>query len=410
MHVLFLSTRSPYPINGGHPQRTFHLLQEAARRHYVSFVTFIQHPEEWDGLDKIKEFCQEVYAFEAPSDSSKFALGAGLVANTISSRPFVAQKYDTMAFRRTIRRVREDHGIDLLHLDMLPLVAYANEAPNKAKVLVHHNVEHVLLQRRADTEKGLARRFWLEQARRLKNYEAEAVRKVTRSIAVSDVDAEILTQLAPGCQVRTVPNGVNTEYFTPMDVPVDPLEILYVGAMTHHPNVDAVRYFCEKSWPIIRAAKPNAKFTIVGAHPPPDLKALEERYGGVTVVGQVPDIRPYVARASVYVVPLRIGGGTRLKILDAMAMGKAVVTTSIGCEGLEVTDGRDIIIADTPELFAGWVLDVMKNPEMQQAIGVSARATVERLYTWKRLGELQEMVYQEAKAEIKAREPKYGYV
>lgn len=394
MHVLFVSTRSPYPLTGGHALRTFHLLREAARRHSVSFVTFIQHAEEWEGLKVLEEFCESVVAMETPADRSRLSLAAGLVANVASTAPFVAAKYDTPQMRAAIDKASA-RKVDLLHLDMLPLAVYLNALPGVPTVLVDHNVECVLLERRVDTESGVARLFWQSQARRLKKFEADAVSRATRVIAVSDIDADILRQLAPGAQVRTVPNGVDVEYFSPSPVAADPDEIVFVGAMTHQPNVDSVRFFCDSIWPTVRAARPAARFTVIGAHPPDAIRAYG-RLPGVSIEGQVPDIRPYVAKAAVYVVPLRVGGGTRLKILDAMAMGKAIVSTSVGCEGLEVRDGHDIVVADEADDIASRVLRLMDDATIREDLGRNARRTVEARYTWAQLGEAQEAVYQEA--------------
>ncbi|HEY3266703.1 MAG TPA: glycosyltransferase [Armatimonadota bacterium] len=403
MHVLFVSTRSPYPLNGGHPLRTYHTLREAAKRHYVSFLTFIQHEDEWDGLSVLEEFCEDVVALPVPADERKAALGAGLVGNIASRRPFVAQKYETHAMRHAIRQVVETSPVDLLHLDMLPLSVYRRDAGLVPVVQVDHNVEYILLERRAKTEGGLARMFWAQQARRLKRFEAEAIGAATRTIAVSDIDAAILRELAPGAEVRTVPNGVDVDFFEPADQPPEPDELVFVGAMTHYPNVDSVRFFVDEIWPRIRAVRPNAHFTVIGPHPPESVLAYG-RLPGVTVAGLVPDIRPFVAKAAVYVVPLRVGGGTRLKILDAMAMGKAIVSTAVGCEGLEVTDGADIAVEDTPDAFAARVLGFMADATARDSMGRAARATAERLYGWPRLGEMQEAVYQEARAAWRAEE------
>lgn len=404
MHILFLSTRSPYPLNGGHPLRTFHLLREAARRHSVSFLTFIQHEEEWEGLSVLREFCDDVVALPIPADAGRLPLAAGLAANALSPLPFVAQKYDTRAMRRAVARARDIGPVDLMHLDMLPLAVYDGDSGPAPVVLVDHNVEFILLERRAKTERGLARRFWTTQARRLKRFEAAAVERATRAIAVSDVDAGILRRLAPGAEVRTVPNGVDLGFFAPAEEPDDADELVFVGAMTHYPNVDSVKYFVESIWPRIRAARPAARLTIIGVHPPDDVLALGKT-PGITVTGRVPDIRPYVHKAAVYVVPLRVGGGTRLKILDAMAMGKAIVSTSVGCEGLEVADGRDILVADTPEDFAARTLALMGDAGRRGTLGAAARATVESRYAWERLGEMQEAVYQEAREAWRARNP-----
>lgn len=360
----------------------------------MSFLTFIQHDEEWDGLPVLREFCEDVVAFPIPG-SGKMATAASLAANVLSHKPYVATKYDTRAMRNEIARVQDSRVVDLMHLDMLPLSVYSGAADGAPVVQVDHNVEYILLERRAANQKGISKRFWSVQAARLKRFETAAVERATRTIAVSDLDAEVLRQLAPRSEIRTVPNGVDTEYFQPVAEAANAEELVFVGAMTYYPNVDSVKYFVEDIWPLIRAVRPNARFTVIGAHPPESIKA----YGlapGINVVGQVPDIRPYVGNAAVYVVPLRVGGGTRLKILDAMAMGKAIVSTSVGCEGLEVSNGRDIAVADTPNAFAERVLSLMNDAATRARMGTAARATVQAAYGWERLGAMQEAVYREA--------------
>jgi len=201
-------------------------------------------------------------------------------------------------------------------------------------------------------------------------------------VAVSDLDAQHLRELAPQAHVSTVPNGVDTSYFAAQGLPRKPAHLVFVGGFTWFPNLDAIRYFCDDVLPLVTRAVPDLRLTVIGRQP--DTPVVEEmgRNPHVHLTGQVDDIRPYVDEAAAYIVPLRIGGGTRLKILDALAMSKAIISTSVGCEGLAVEDGKNIVIADTPQALSEAIVRLFKHPEEAQAIGLRGRELVEQRYDW----------------------------
>jgi glycosyltransferase involved in cell wall biosynthesis len=202
----------------------------------------------------------------------------------------------------------------------------------------------------------------------------------------------VLAQDGVGVPIRIVPNGVDTDFFTPGTDPVDPNRLVFTGAIDYRPNTDGVLYFCAEILPRIHAAEPGATFAIVGRTPPRQVRRLAHR---VLVTGTVPDVRPWMRQAAVFVVPLRVGSGTRLKILEAMATGCAVVSTSLGCEGLEVAPGEDILIGDTPETFAEQVVRCLRDPDLRAQLGARGRALVERRYRWEAIGEELAAFYQE---------------
>jgi glycosyltransferase involved in cell wall biosynthesis len=218
--------------------------------------------------------------------------------------------------------------------------------------------------------------------------------KVSLNVTVSEDDSRYLSQLAPEARFAVVPNGVDTGFFTPGDEDLSAEgNVVFVGGTTWFPNKDALQFFSESILPAVRAKSPGCTATWVG-------RATEkERSGfgqvaGLSLTGYVPDVRPYVQRAGCFVVPLRVGGGTRLKILDAWAMGKAVVSTSIGCEGLDAVDGENILVRDSPEDFAEAVSDVLLNMELRNRLGRKARATVESTYSWTVIGKKMHHVYE----------------
>jgi len=211
-------------------------------------------------------------------------------------------------------------------------------------------------------------------------------------VAVSEADKEALCCLLPGLPVSVVPNGVDTTYYQPAEVETDG-SLLFTGKMDFRPNVGGVLWFFQRFWPLVKERLPQARFLVVGRNPSPRLSPLFQD-PQVTVTGFVPDVRPYIARASICLVPLRMGGGTRLKVLEAMAMGKAIVSTSLGCEGIKTT-GQELIIADNESNFARLVIDLWGDEKRRRSLGMAARRLAEK-YDWKFITPLLEEVYEEA--------------
>jgi len=252
-----------------------------------------------------------------------------------------------------------------------------------------HNAEYLLQQRIFETDsrhpqRWLGALYSLIQWQKLRRYEAMICRRMEKVIACSTADADALARLVPGLKAIVVPNGVDTQHYRPGIV--SPLllgtqALVFTGKMDFRPNVDAVLWFCSEVLPIIRQSSPAAHFYIVGQSPHPRLAPLK-RMEGVTMTGFVKDVRPYIAAAAVYAVPLLTGGGTRLKVLEAMAMGKAVVSTTLGCEGILALPGRDIVLADNADDFATQVLALLKNEVRRDELGCAARTFVEHHFDW----------------------------
>jgi glycosyltransferase involved in cell wall biosynthesis len=228
---------------------------------------------------------------------------------------------------------------------------------------------------------------------RLKGYEAEVCRRADRVVAMSDADRDAILTIAPDVEVTIVPNGVDLEEHTGYDGPAQPFDLVFTGKMDFRPNVDAMLWFGREVWPLIRQGRPQAKFAIVGQRPHASLEPLRE-VPGITITGWVPDIRPYIAGATVYVAPLRMGGGTRLKLLQAMAMEAAIVATTLGAEGFPVSHGHQLLLADTPESFAQTVLSLLEEPERRAQLASAARRFVEANYGWDILVPKLERLYE----------------
>lgn len=392
MNVLFLSQIVPYPPHGGVLQRGYHLLRELGRGARVHLLAFV-HPDALptaatlaESRTALQKFCERVEYFPLWPKASPVHRVVALAAGACSSSPFSVLAHRSRAYRRRVSEVLAADRIDLLHVDTIALSQFVPRSHAVATALTHHNIESQLMSRRAHVEtRWLAKRYLRREAKKLGSYEANAAPAFDVNIVVSKHDEETLVRMAPGARTAVVPNGVDIEYFTP-DPEREGPALIYTGGMNMFANRDAVMYFVTDIWPLIRKQEPAVRFYAVGQDPPKELLDMASADPHVVVTGYVPDIRPLVLKSAVYVVPLRVGGGTRLKVLDAMAMGKALVSTSIGCEGIDVCPGEHLAVADSPEEFAAETLDLLRDKERRLRLGRAARVLVESRYSWPIIG------------------------
>lgn len=398
MNILFLSTRSPYPLISGHSLRTYHILRGAAERHDVTLVTFIQLEDELkkSNIEHLQNICKAVYTFRIPVDVSKSKLAVSLFLNLFGSLPFVAEKYDVPVVRRKINQIIRTENIDLVHVDMLPLTVYVNEFGPLPKILVNHNVESVRLYRWYQAERKLLKKFYLYlQWLKLRSFERSALTKFGCCVVVSDTDKQILQNMGNNSRFFVVPNGTDTAFFRPTGKPTVENSVIWIGHMDVHTNKDAVLYFWREIYPLLRKKQPEVQTIFVGTSPPKEIALAAKKDAQVKVTGFVHDIRPYLDEAAVMLVPIRIGSGTRLKILDAMAMEKAIVSTSVGAEGLDITPGKNILLADHPEDFTNKTIELLNNRNMRSNLQKEARQLA-KTYDWNIIKSKQERVYQYA--------------
>jgi len=306
------------------------------------------------------------------------------------------------AMQKMVRKLIPEKKIDLIFCDS---VYYAVNLPSsKTRVVLNeHNLESKLLERALIFKKNPLSRFLLtDQLRKLKKYEEETWPFSDLVLMCSEIDRkEAECRCSKDVRFSVIPNGVDVSFFHLPDRDIPEInKIIFTAEMGWYPNVDAVLYFDKYIYPFIKKEVPDIQIDIVGKNPDLKVKELAMRDSSFRVTGFVDDIRPYVYSSAVYIVPLRIGSGTRLKILEAMAMGKAVVSTTIGAEGIEVTDGKDIFIADDPREFADRVIDLLKNPDKRKAMGLNGRKLVEQKYTWEVIGEKLEQDIQSVFKEI----------
>jgi glycosyltransferase involved in cell wall biosynthesis len=308
-----------------------------------------------------------------------------LFLNLFSGYPYIVSSHYSSVFEKKLLEIIRDDRPDLIICEWTPYAVFVEKIREIKRLIVAHNVETQIWQRYYNNEKNPFKKWYIGvQKDKLERFERSAFRYVDAATAVSAVDEDAIHSLNHHLPVKVVDNGVDLEYFRAGDEPSSGCRLVFVGTMDWRPNQDAVRYFVSDIYPLVKKRIPEAEVVFVGRNPPDSISSLDG-VEGVTVTGSVDDVRPYIQGSSVYIVPLRIGGGTRLKILDALAMKKAVVSTSVGAEGLEVSDSRDIMLADTPEQFADKIEQLIRNPEFACRLGENGRRLVEEHYDWDRL-------------------------
>jgi glycosyltransferase involved in cell wall biosynthesis len=393
MKILWLSHLVPYPAKSGALIRAHHLLRETCRRHEVHLLSFHQpaliapffeSPEQ--GLAEAGEVlsgcCASFEAFDIPSEQMPGGR-QWLALRSLAGAPYTIRWLFSDAFRRAVRAAMARIQPDLVHFDTISLVPYFDEIGSTPAVLDHHNVESHLLLRRASRSANPVRRayFW-QEGKRVESWEKRWCERFSRNITCSDLDARRLRELCPGADFAVVPNPTDVEFFRPDPARrEDPQRLVFVGTLSWDPNRDAVEFIVRELWPRLRALLPGIEMDVVGAHPPEAALALSRRDPAFRVHGFVGDFRPIVDAAAVYLCPIRDGGGTKLKILDAFAMQKAVVADAIACEGIAVTDGRDVALARTPDEYVAQIRQLLADPSRRAALGEAARALVEQRYS-----------------------------
>jgi len=382
MHILWVKMGGLWPPTAGGRIRSLETLSWLSTRHEVTVVTTHRSGDDSDGLVRRLPGCSvRSIPYAAPRVGT--AAFTWALAGSYGSRlPVDLWKWQVPAVREHVRTLLAAQPVDLIVADFLVSWPNLPHSPRVPTVLFEHNVEHQIWRRIADLERRPWRRALIEvEYARMRRAERRACANADLVVTVSEADRRQLRALAPSSRCVAIPTGVNTEYFRPGGCREVADRLVFTGSMDWYPNEDAVLFFADAVLPRVRASLPGATFTIVGRNPGPRVRALGGR-AGIQITGTVDDVRPFVDEAALYVVPLRAGGGTRLKIFEALAMGKPVVSTTVGAEGLAVTPGHDIAIADTPHAFADTVVALLRDPWRRQALARAGRRLVERKYSW----------------------------
>lgn len=392
MRVLLLTQVLPYPPDSGPKVKTWNVLKYLAEHHEVTLASFRRGDQSAD-VEQLRRYCRAVHT--VPMERDVLRDGGAMLRSLVSGQPWMMVRDDRAAMRQLVDRLAATTRFDIAHADQLNMAQYAARVTGARKVLDAHNALWLLYWRLWQTM-GPGPRKWLlgRDWRLLRQYEARICREFDAVLAVSEEDKRALEEaLGQRLGVTVIPIAVDAE-----ELPVVPRRpgadhILHIGTMYWPPNIDGIRWFVEQVYPRIREQRPGAVFDVLGARPPQELVRLNGDETGVNVAGYVKDTRPYLKRAGVFVVPLRAGGGMRVKILEALARGLPIVTTSLGCEGISVESGRHLLIADTPEAFAQATLRLLEDRSLAEELARNGRRLIECTYDYRVVCRPLESVY-----------------
>jgi sugar transferase (PEP-CTERM/EpsH1 system associated) len=400
MDLLFLTPQLPYPPRQGTTLRNFGLIAHLAARHRIDLVTFLAAGEHLAPGNPLLELCRTVVALPQPIRATRERLETTLT----SHQPDMALRLEDSGMHEAVRAQLARNEYDVVQVEGIEMAQYARHvSTSQAVVFDDHNCEYLLQRRNALTDLRIPTRwhaaaYSFVQWRKLRSYEAEVCRQADAVLAVSEPDKMALQAIAPGANIAVVPNGIDLEAYpvAPARPRSQPAVVLFTGKMDYRPNVDAVLWFGEEVLPKIHEQNADVLFRVVGMNPHPRLDVLRGN-PRVELTGSVPAVRPYLETATVYVIPMRVGGGTRFKALEAMASGVPVVSTTLGVEGIPVRNGREMLLADDPEEFAAAVLKLLDDRRagdaLTQDLVARAHTLVADEYTWETIIPQLEAIY-----------------
>jgi polysaccharide biosynthesis protein PslH len=388
LKILWVKAGGLVPPDTGGKIRSYNLLRGLARSHSVTFFPFYAthqndlHPDLNSVFDRVVCVPLNLPAPKGLAEMRDYGI------RLLSSQPYGIAKYCRPEVRRKLRALLEQETYDVILCDFIFAAGVIPWDWPTPKVLFTHNVEATIWRRHYEVATNpIWKIISLREWRKMEAAEQRYLQLADRVLTVSDKDRDAFLPFVNLAKLTVIPTGVDVDYFQPMLVDETPNSLVFTGSMDWIPNEDAILYFVDAILPLIKQHCPEVSLEVVGRSPSSKLQALAERGKCVRLTGWVEDIRPFVARGAVCIVPLRIGGGTRLKIFEAMAMEKAVVSTSVGAEGLPVASGENILLADTPEDFAQAVLSLLRDRNQRRRLGGEARALVHEKYSWPKVAE-----------------------
>jgi glycosyltransferase involved in cell wall biosynthesis len=387
MRILWVKADKLLPVENGGNIRTYHVLRYLASRHELTFFSYYGGKPDPDYERELqRRLPGSVALCTGKKELSGVARGFDYLAHVGAQPPYAVSRFADARVQQRLETLVREQRFDVAVCDFLDAAVNFPERPNLPTVLFQHNVESEIWRRHAETAGNPAKKaMYGMEFRKMLRYEKNAVRKFQHVIAVSENDRALMRQWVEGDRITVVPTGVDLVQYAPDPSAPEPGPLVsFVGAMDWEPNVDAVEYFCREIWPPIRTEAPEARFRVVGRNPVPRVAKWASKT--IEVTGRVPSVVEHLRQSAVVVVPLRIGGGTRLKIYEAMAAGKAVVSTTVGAEGLDVYHGRDIILADNASAFAQAVVMLLRDSDLRGRYEKAAAETAAR-YDWPAIGE-----------------------
>ena len=392
MKLLFLTHTSPNPPDDGMRSTCFALLKEMSKRHEVSLLSLVESDDEARQLEQIRPWFKTMDSVRHSVPRSPLRRLWNML---FECWPFSVKQFLNPQFAAKLKNLLASQKFDLVHFTSMNVSGYWDCLGHTPGLFFPHDSVSMQFKRNAERESNLFKKIYLHtQARKARSFEKTMIPKFTKTVVVSEVDRQWILKFLPEAKIPVIPGGVDPERFAPKAVEDDFPSVIFRGVMNFIPNSDAVIYFHKEIMPLVQKEFPKLKFYVVGKQPTPEIQALHDGKS-VIVMGLVPDIREPMARATVNICPVRSGSGMKNKILEAWAMERAVVASSIACDGIDISDGKDILVADSPQKFADSVIRLLNDPALRAALGKAGRQKCIERYTWSYVAGLFEKVYSE---------------
>ena len=392
MKVLLLTQVLPYPPDGGPKIKTWNLIKFLANQHEITLISFVRGEKLWE-INELKKYCIEV--IPVPIHRKKLYDLLALFKSLLNGKPWLMVRDDRKEMRDAVEEAAAKTKFDIVHADQHNMAQYALGVKNVPRLLDAHNVLWMLYKRTVRTMgSGYLRWIYERDWRLFRSYEKELTERFEAILTVSETDKELLVEVAGRDEkITVIPIAIDTDHELPVDRTKDAAHIIHVGTMFWQPNIDGVLWFIKEVLPLIKAKRPDVVFDIVGARPPKEIISYSNSAAGINVCGYVENVGPYLQKAAVMIVPVLAGGGMRVKILNALSQEMPLVSTSIGCEGIEAVNERDLLIADTPEEFSQAVLKLIMDRDFADLIGKNGRDLIRSKYDYRHTCKPIEDVY-----------------
>ena len=392
MRILFLTQILPYPPNSGPKVKTWHTLRYLFQMgHQITLVSLIR-PDEEPFVEILHQICHQVYTI--PISRSRLMDVVYLLRSQFTGRPFLIERDDVAEMRSLVARVVDSDSVDVIHADQLTMAQFAlpfAKQPRGKPFLIFdaHNAVWTIVERMQQNSSFFFRLPLMLEAKRIKGYEGMIIHDFDSTLAVTELDRQALLDVShtndskATPSITVVPIAVDTDQIRPVIRRGNSLNILTMGTLYYPPNADGIRWFVTDVFPLIRSVVPSVTLTIIGKNPPRDfVRIAEDKNSGITVTGFVPDLEPYFAEAALAIIPVRAGGGMRVRILEAFSRAMPVITTTIGLEGIDAQPGKDVLVADRPNEFADAVIRLLGDRSLQDQLSSNGRQLVESKYDW----------------------------
>ncbi len=392
MKILMISEKFPYPPTDGVRLKVYHMLKGLSKRHDIFLLSFVEPAEKID-YGNIKSFCKHIDL--VPKNSRKL-LALKVVLNLFERSPFSLKVYNSKKMKDKIKATLAGNKFDLVHLDMANTAQFIDVVGHMPTFMAPHDSVTFNLSTVVKREKNLLIKFYrYMQFRKWRQYEKTMYAKYSKCFVVSDIDKQVLLSLNPKIDITVAPNGVDVDFFKPLNLKKEYPSLVFSGSMESFQSYDAILYFYDEIYVRIKKRIPDIRLYIVGKKPPDSVRALSKD-SSVTVTGFVEDVRPYIDKCTVYICPIRCGSGIKNRLLEAMAMKMPIVASRKSCEALKVKHMEHLLLADNPKEFINGISELLEKEELRQEIANNARKLVEKEYSWENTINIIENAYKEA--------------